>query len=61
MPYRCDHCKELIETVGFDYVILIGGSNEASPELIYHPCCARVVLKDIPSEKCCEEHWLASK
>lgn len=58
---QCEHCMGAIETVGFDYVVLIGGSNEGRPELLYHPCCARTVLKEIPSVQCCEEHWLASK
>ena len=57
----CEHCKERIIPEGFDYVILVGGSNEAEPQLAYHPCCARTVLKETPSEHCCEEHWLASK
>jgi hypothetical protein len=61
MPYRCDHCEQVIETVGFDYVILFGGSNEARPELFYHTCCAITVLQKTPMEKCCETHWLESK
>lgn len=61
MPYRCERCLEVIDTVGFDYVILIGASNEASPELWYHACCAAIVLQKTTPEQCCEEHWLASK
>jgi hypothetical protein len=61
MNYKCDHCGETVETVGFDHVWLVGGSNEASPELLLHPCCAVTVLMGTPWEKCCESHWLESK
>jgi hypothetical protein len=65
MPYRCDHCHEEIIKDGFDWVVLIGGSNEASPELVYHACCAIKVLTGGPStypvDRCCETHWLESK
>jgi hypothetical protein len=61
MPYRCDHCHEIIIKDGFDWVVLIGGSNEASPELVYHACCAAKVLANVTADRCCETHWLETK
>ena len=57
---QCEHCMGAIEAVGFDYVVLIGGSNEASPEAFYHPCCAQIVTKRYVRD-CCEKHYLEGR
>ena len=58
MPYYCEYCKEAITHEAVDYVVLIGGSNEARPQLLYHIKCAIPVLQQALVEVCavCKDH-----